>query len=296
MPSLAALASRAGLSPHHFHRVFKAVTGLTPQGLRRGAPRRARARRAAGGGDGDRGDLRRRLQLQRPLLRDVRRGAGHDADATTAPAAPNTEIRFAVGECSLGSILVAQSAKGVCAILLGDDPDALVRDLQDRFPRAQLIGGDAALRAARGQGGRASSRRRRSASTCRSTCAARRSSSASGRRFARSRPAQPRATPRSPRGSVARRRCGRWRRPAPRTRWRWRFPAIASCAHDGACPAIAGASSASARCSSGRRTHDARQRRPQEYRRRASRPHRRSTGTRLEPISTRTAGRCSSGC
>src|SRR5438477_359548 len=51
-------------------------------------------------------------------------------------------IRFAVGECSLGSILVARSERGVCAILLGDDPDALARDLQDRFPRATLIGGD----------------------------------------------------------------------------------------------------------------------------------------------------------
>jgi AraC family transcriptional regulator of adaptative response/methylated-DNA-[protein]-cysteine methyltransferase len=54
-----------------------------------------------------------------------------------------TEIRFAVGECSLGSILVAQSDRGICAILLGDDPDALTRDLQDRFPKANLIGGDA---------------------------------------------------------------------------------------------------------------------------------------------------------
>jgi AraC family transcriptional regulator of adaptative response/methylated-DNA-[protein]-cysteine methyltransferase len=51
-------------------------------------------------------------------------------------------IRFAVGECSLGSILVAATDKGVCAIMLGDDPDALVRDLQDRFPKAQLLGGD----------------------------------------------------------------------------------------------------------------------------------------------------------
>jgi AraC family transcriptional regulator of adaptative response/methylated-DNA-[protein]-cysteine methyltransferase len=54
----------------------------------------------------------------------------------------NTEIRFAIGECSLGSILVAASARGVCAILLGDDPDALARDLQDRFPKATLLGGD----------------------------------------------------------------------------------------------------------------------------------------------------------
>jgi AraC family transcriptional regulator, regulatory protein of adaptative response / methylated-DNA-[protein]-cysteine methyltransferase len=51
-------------------------------------------------------------------------------------------IRFAVGECSLGSILVAATERGVCAILLGDHPGALVRDLQGRFPMAQLIGGD----------------------------------------------------------------------------------------------------------------------------------------------------------
>jgi AraC family transcriptional regulator of adaptative response/methylated-DNA-[protein]-cysteine methyltransferase len=50
-----------------------------------------------------------------------------------------------VGECSLGSILVAASAKGICAILLGDDAEALTRDLQDRFPKANLVGGDAAF-------------------------------------------------------------------------------------------------------------------------------------------------------
>ena len=54
-------------------------------------------------------------------------------------------IRFAVGECSLGSILVAATDKGVCAISIGDDPDALVRELQDRFPNAALIGGDKAF-------------------------------------------------------------------------------------------------------------------------------------------------------
>jgi AraC family transcriptional regulator of adaptative response/methylated-DNA-[protein]-cysteine methyltransferase len=53
-----------------------------------------------------------------------------------------TRIRFAVGECSLGSVLVAMSEKGVCAISLGDDPESLVRDLQDQFPRAELVGGD----------------------------------------------------------------------------------------------------------------------------------------------------------
>jgi AraC family transcriptional regulator of adaptative response/methylated-DNA-[protein]-cysteine methyltransferase len=55
------------------------------------------------------------------------------------------EIRFAVGECTLGSVLVAQSVRGVCAILLGDDPDALVQELQDRFPRATFVGADASF-------------------------------------------------------------------------------------------------------------------------------------------------------
>jgi AraC family transcriptional regulator of adaptative response/methylated-DNA-[protein]-cysteine methyltransferase len=55
----------------------------------------------------------------------------------------DAEIRFAVGQCSLGAILVAQSARGVCAIALGVDPVALARDLQKRFPNARMIGGDA---------------------------------------------------------------------------------------------------------------------------------------------------------
>jgi AraC family transcriptional regulator of adaptative response/methylated-DNA-[protein]-cysteine methyltransferase len=59
----------------------------------------------------------------------------------------NAEIHFAIGECSLGSILVAKSARGVCAILMGDDPNGLARDFQDRFPQATLIGDDASFEA-----------------------------------------------------------------------------------------------------------------------------------------------------
>jgi AraC family transcriptional regulator of adaptative response/methylated-DNA-[protein]-cysteine methyltransferase len=55
----------------------------------------------------------------------------------------DTDIRFAIGQCSLGAILVACSDRGICAIALGDDPQALVQDLQDRFPQARLIGADA---------------------------------------------------------------------------------------------------------------------------------------------------------
>jgi AraC family transcriptional regulator of adaptative response/methylated-DNA-[protein]-cysteine methyltransferase len=52
-------------------------------------------------------------------------------------------IRFALGECWLGTLLVAASDKGVCAILLGDDPEELLHDLERRFPEADLVGGDA---------------------------------------------------------------------------------------------------------------------------------------------------------
>jgi AraC family transcriptional regulator of adaptative response/methylated-DNA-[protein]-cysteine methyltransferase len=143
VPSLAELAARAGMSPYHFHRVFKAVTGVTPRAY--AAAHRAR---------------RVRNELGRAgTVTDAIYGAGYgsngrfyetaDAMLGMTPSAyraggANTEIRFAVGECSLGSILVAQSGRGICAILLGDDAEVLTRDLQDRFPRAHLIGGDKA--------------------------------------------------------------------------------------------------------------------------------------------------------
>ena len=144
MPSLAALAKRAGLSTYHFHRVFKTVTGVTPKAYA-AAHRMKRVRSEltrsttvteaiydAGFNSGGR-FYATSDQLLGMTPTDYRAGGAH------------TEIRFAVGECSLGSILVAQSAKGVCAILLGDDADALVRDLQDRFPRATLVGGEPAF-------------------------------------------------------------------------------------------------------------------------------------------------------
>lgn len=142
VPSLEELANHAALSPYHFHRVFKAITGLTPKGY-------AAAHRAT----------RVRDELGRShTVTEAIYGAGYNSSARfyeqsgqllgmTATkfraGGADTEIRFAIGECSLGSILVAKSERGVCAILLGDDPEALARDLQDRFPRANLIGGDA---------------------------------------------------------------------------------------------------------------------------------------------------------
>lgn len=141
VPGLGELASRAGLSTYYFHRVFKAVTGLTPKAY--AAAHRARR-------------VRKELDSGGTVTEAIF-GAGYDSTgrfyeksreilgmtpSDYRKGGANTEIRFAVGECSLGSILVATSGRGVCAILLGDDPDALARELQDRFPRADLIGGD----------------------------------------------------------------------------------------------------------------------------------------------------------
>ena len=64
---------------------------------------------------------------------------------TYHPGAAPFAIRFAVSDSSLGPVLVAASERGVCAILMGDDPEVLARDLEDRFPEAMLIGGDAAF-------------------------------------------------------------------------------------------------------------------------------------------------------
>lgn len=140
-PPLSELARAAGLSPSHFHRVFKAVTGVTPKVF-------AAARRA----DKVRDKLGRSATVTQAIYDAGFNSNGRFYEESEGllgmtpteyrAGGANAEIRFAVGECSLGSILVASSEKGVCAIQFGDDPDALVRDLQDRFPAARLIGAD----------------------------------------------------------------------------------------------------------------------------------------------------------
>jgi AraC family transcriptional regulator, regulatory protein of adaptative response / methylated-DNA-[protein]-cysteine methyltransferase len=142
-PNLDDLAKEVGVSPFHFHRVFKAETGLTPKGY--AAAFRARK-------------LREELSEKGAKVTDAIYGAGFNSNSRFYAASngmlgmrardyraggPNMQIRFAVGQCSLGAILVAQSQRGICAILLGDDPEGLVEDLQDQFPKAQLLGGDA---------------------------------------------------------------------------------------------------------------------------------------------------------
>jgi AraC family transcriptional regulator of adaptative response/methylated-DNA-[protein]-cysteine methyltransferase len=140
-PTLEELAARVGVSAFHFHRIFRRITGLTPKQYGQ-ARREQRVREALGRG--------------RPVTEAIfdagygSNGRFYEKSAAVLGMTPGRYrsggagacIRFAVGECSLGSILVAGSERGICAIALGDDPETLVRDLEDRFPRAELIGGD----------------------------------------------------------------------------------------------------------------------------------------------------------
>lgn len=144
VPVLIDLASAAGMSSFHFHRVFKAITGLTPKGYAAAhRARKVRQRLADGGSVTE-------ALYDAGFNSNSRFYAAADSVLGMKPtdyraAGQNNDILFAVGQCSLGAILVAQSERGVCAILLGDDPHQLVCDLQDRFRQANLLGADQAF-------------------------------------------------------------------------------------------------------------------------------------------------------
>ncbi|MYM69997.1 bifunctional DNA-binding transcriptional regulator/O6-methylguanine-DNA methyltransferase Ada [Pseudoduganella sp. FT55W] len=142
-PDLDSLAEAVGVSRFYFHRMFKAVTGITPKAYANAA----RARRVQAGLAGQ------------PNVTDVIYAAGFNSSGRfyaqsssvlgMTPSAfrsggKGEQIKFAIAECSLGPILVASTERGICAILIDDDPDFLVKDLQDRFPKAELIGAEPA--------------------------------------------------------------------------------------------------------------------------------------------------------
>jgi len=143
-PDLETLAGMIGMSPSHLHRMFKSLTGVTPKAY-------ATAHRAQ--------RVRKELARSESVTSAIYR-AGFNSNArfyanssrllgmkpkNFRAGGQGTVIRFAVGECSLGSILVAASKVGICAITLGDDPNTLVEEFQKRFPKAELIGGDKAF-------------------------------------------------------------------------------------------------------------------------------------------------------
>jgi AraC family transcriptional regulator, regulatory protein of adaptative response / methylated-DNA-[protein]-cysteine methyltransferase len=135
------MAAAVGISPFYFHRLFKETTGLTPKSY-------AAAYRS---------DRMREELLKRGTVTEAIYEAGFNSNGRFYAKASEMlgmnpknyqkggtgeTIRFAIGGCSLGSILVASSERGVCAISMGNDPATLVKDLENRFPKANLIGGD----------------------------------------------------------------------------------------------------------------------------------------------------------
>jgi AraC family transcriptional regulator of adaptative response/methylated-DNA-[protein]-cysteine methyltransferase len=145
-PTLDALARHVGLSPFHAHRLFKADTGVTP-----------RVYFAAQRGKRVRGELREHGNVTQAIYGAGYGSAGRFYEEAGArlgmtPSAfkaggPSASIRFALGECSLGSILVAATARGICAISLGTEPEALLHELERQFPQAELVGADAEFEA-----------------------------------------------------------------------------------------------------------------------------------------------------
>lgn len=143
--ALDALAAAAGLTPRHFHRVFKATVGVSPKAyfaaLRtrrahaalQAAPRVTDAIYDAGFGSSSRfyGEAGAALGMSPSSFRAG--GAGQ-------------RIRWAVEPCALGAVLVAATERGVCAIEFGDAPQALAARLRARFPKASLVDGDPAFR------------------------------------------------------------------------------------------------------------------------------------------------------
>jgi AraC family transcriptional regulator of adaptative response/methylated-DNA-[protein]-cysteine methyltransferase len=139
IPPLEALADYANMSTFHFHRTFKAVTGLTPReyGV---AHRTTRVRKALAKSKSVTAAIYEAGFSSNSRFYETSNEVLGMTPTKFRDGGAEIAIHFAIAECSLGSILVAQSERGVCAVLMGDDPDSLARELQDQFPKAELVG------------------------------------------------------------------------------------------------------------------------------------------------------------
>ena len=135
------LSAKSGLSRFHFHRIFKAITGVTPKEYSL-AHRRKAVRTALKSGTAvtdaiyDAG-----FQSSSRFYEKVTDTLGMTPKAFRAGGA-NEVLNFAVSACSLGRLLVAASDKGIAAILIGDEDDLLIADLRKIFPKADCVPGD----------------------------------------------------------------------------------------------------------------------------------------------------------
>lgn len=132
------LAAKAGISAHHFHRMFRRIAGVTPKSYA-AAQRQRRVQNGLSAGS---------------RVTETIYDAGFNSSSRFYEAAPGMlgmtptayrkggegeVIRHAMGRCSLGGVLVAATERGVCSIMFGDSPAALVKDLGERFPKARVV-------------------------------------------------------------------------------------------------------------------------------------------------------------
>lgn len=143
-PAVSTLAAEIGWSVSRFHRAFRHETGMTPRGY-------MDARRAE--------SVRSTLPNASSITQAIY-DAGFNSSGRFYEQAPRAlgmtpstfrkgglgeRVRFALGESTLGALLVAATDRGICGLSLGDDPQALLEELQARFHGAELVGGDAAF-------------------------------------------------------------------------------------------------------------------------------------------------------
>lgn len=136
--SLEVLAAEAGYAPHHFHRIFKRATGVTPAAYVRGA----RAKRAEVALDSS-ASVTEAIYVA-GYSGPSRFYAQSKARLGMSPSAwknggAGVTICWAIADTTLGKMLLAATEKGICRLSFDEDESALRR----RFPRAEITPGDA---------------------------------------------------------------------------------------------------------------------------------------------------------
>jgi AraC family transcriptional regulator of adaptative response/methylated-DNA-[protein]-cysteine methyltransferase len=146
VPTLVELSERFGLSPHHLQRTFKRIVGVSPRQY-------ASAYRL---------DRFKKALKEESAVTDAIYGAGYGSGSSAyaesggslgmtpkryRQGGVETDISYAVAPCVMGWLLVAATARGLCAVRLGDAAQDLVAGLRNEFPSATLQQDDPGLEA-----------------------------------------------------------------------------------------------------------------------------------------------------
>jgi AraC family transcriptional regulator of adaptative response/methylated-DNA-[protein]-cysteine methyltransferase len=143
-PPLDELARQVGVSPSHLHRLFRAATGITPKAYAMARRAERTRHRLESGSSVTDAVYDAGFASTGPFYAEARGRLGMKP-STFRAGGQGERVRLAVSSSSLGSVLVAATDRGICAIELGDDPERLVRTVGERFPHAELVDDDPGL-------------------------------------------------------------------------------------------------------------------------------------------------------